>query len=131
MKRFLAISLAVASALAVASVVIFTTTAGARSTMAHPKLLGAVGKNNAFVITLKTTNGKLVKTIPTGTYTFVIHDYSSMHAFSLDGPHGFSHDFTTIPAVTTKTATLKLKKGKYKYYCPNHESIMFHFFTVK
>jgi hypothetical protein len=127
MKRIAGSAIVVAAVIALA----LGATAGARTTMAHPKLFGAVGKNGAFVITLKGANKKLVKTIPAGTYTFVIHDYSSMHAFSLDGPHGFSHDFTTIPAVTTKTTTLKLKKGKYKYYCPNHESIMFHFFTVK
>jgi hypothetical protein len=125
MKRLISL------ALAVAAVVVFTTTAGARTSMAHPKLLGAVGKNDAFVITLKKPNGKLVKTIPAGTYTFVIHDYSSLHAFDLDGPHGFSHDFTTVPGITTKTTTLKLKAGKYKYYCVAHESTMFHFFTVK
>ncbi len=111
--------------------VVFATTAGARPAMSHPKLLGSVGKNDAFVITLKTANGKPVKTLKAGTYTFVIHDYSSLHAFDLDGPHGFSHDFTTVPAVTTKTTTLKLKAGKYKYYCVAHESVMFHFFTVK
>jgi plastocyanin len=125
MKRFIALSVATAA------VVIFTTTAGARSTMTHPKLLGAVGKNDAFVITLKTANGKLVKSIPAGTYTFVIHDFSSLHSFNMDGPHGWSHDFTTVPGVTTKTVTLKLKAGKYKYYCVAHEATMFHFFTVK
>jgi plastocyanin len=26
---------------------------------------------------------------------------------------------------------VKLKAGKYKYYCPNHESTMFAHFTVK
>jgi hypothetical protein len=119
------------SSLAVAAVLALSSAAGATTAMSHPKLIGAVGRNDAFVITLKTASGKLVKTLPAGTYTFVIHDFSSMHAFSLDGPHGFAHDFTTIPAITTKTTTLKLKAGKYKYYCPNHESIMFHHFTVK
>ena len=116
---------------AIATAVAFATAAGARPTMTHPKLFGAVGKNDAFIITLKTASGKMVKTLPAGTYTFVIHDFSSLHAFSLDGPHGFAHDFTTIPAITTKTTTIKLKAGTYKYYCPNHESIMFHHFTVK
>jgi plastocyanin len=32
--------------------------------------------------------------------------------------------------VGTKTATIKLKPGKYKYYCPNHESTMFGHFKV-
>ena len=49
----------------------------------------------------------------------------------LDGPHGFAKDFTTVPFTGTKTKTLTLKKGKYKYYCKAHESTMFHFFTVR
>jgi plastocyanin len=93
-----------------------------------PKLVGTVGP--AFKITL-TKGGSKVKTLPAGSYTFVIHDKASIHAFSLDGPHGFAHDFTKIPFVGTKTATIKLKAGKYKYYCPNHESTMFGHFTVK
>lgn len=92
------------------------------------KLVGTVGP--AFTITL-TKGGSKVKTLPAGSYTFVIHDKASIHAFSLDGPHGFAHDFTKIPFVGTKTTTIKLKAGKYKYYCPNHESTMFGHFTVK
>jgi hypothetical protein len=94
-----------------------------------PTLVGTVGPG--FHITLKTTSGKLVKTLTRGSYKFVIHDRATIHAFSLDGPHGFAHDFTTIPFVGTRTSTIKLKAGKYKYYCPNHESIMFGHFTVK
>ena len=101
------------------------------SAMTHPKLTGTVGKNDAFIITLKNASGTLVKTLKAGTYTFVIHDDSTLHSFALDGPHGFAKDFTTIPFKGTKTATVALKKGKYKYYCKAHESTMFHFFTVK
>jgi plastocyanin len=82
-----------------------------------------------FTITLK-HNGKLVKTMKTGSYKFVISDKSSIHGFSLDGPHGFAKDFTAIPFTGSKTFTLRLKAGKYKYYCPNHESTMFGHFTV-
>jgi len=32
--------------------------------------------------------------------------------------------------VGNKTATITLKAGKYKYYCPNHESFMFGRFRV-
>ncbi len=94
-----------------------------------PTLIGTAGP--AFHITLKMKSGTLVKTLKSGTYKFVIHDRASIHAFSLDGPHRYAHDFTTIPFVGTKTATIKLKAGKYKYYCPNHESTMFGHFTVK
>jgi hypothetical protein len=117
--------------LVLAAAVLLTATAGARTSMSHPKLIGVVGKNDAFKITLKTAKGKLVKTLKAGTYTFVIHDDSSIHAFDLSGPHGFKHAFTTIPFVGTKTATLRLRVGKYKAFCPNHPSEMFQHFTVK
>jgi plastocyanin len=60
----------------------------------------------------------------------VIHDRASIHAWSLDGPNGFAKDLTRVPFIGTKTVTLKLKAGKYKYYCPPHESMMFGHFTV-
>jgi len=124
MTRIIVSSLIVAAL----SAVLFLVPASA---MTHPKLTGTVGKNDAFIIMLKNASGKLVKTLKAGTYTFVIHDDSTLHSFALDGPHGFAKDFTTIPFKGTKTATLTLKKGKYKYYCKAHESTMFHFFTVK
>jgi plastocyanin len=93
-----------------------------------PTLVGTVGQGG-FHITL-TKGGTAVKTLRHGTYKFVIHDKSSIHAFSLDGPNGFAHDFSKIPFVGNKTATITLKAGKYKYYCPNHESFMFGRFRV-
>jgi hypothetical protein len=92
-----------------------------------PTLSGTDGPG--FKITLK-HGGVLVKTLKAGTYRLVISDKSSIHAFSLDGPHGFEKDFTKIPFVGTKTFLVNLKAGKYKYYCPNHESTMFAHFTV-
>jgi hypothetical protein len=93
-----------------------------------PTLSGTDGPG--FTITLK-HSGALVKTLKAGSYKFVIRDKSNFHGFSLDGPHGFAKDFTRIPFVGTKTFVVKLKAGKYKYYCPNHESTMFAHFTVK
>jgi hypothetical protein len=95
---------------------------------ASPTLSGTVGPS--FTITLK-KSGKLVKTLKAGSYEFVINDRSNFHGYSLDGPHGFAKDFTKIPFVGKKTFVVKLKAGKYKYYCPNHESTMFAHFTVK
>jgi len=106
----------------------FVLTAGAASQ--SQKLIGVVGKNNAYKITLK-SGGKLVKTLKAGKYTFVIHDDSSIHSYALDGPHGKSWTFTTIPGIGTKTKTLKLTPGKYKAYCEAHESLMFQHFTVR
>jgi hypothetical protein len=118
----------VAALVAAAAALTIVATAGA---MSHPKLNGVVGKNDAFKITLKDSHGKLVKTLKAGTYTFVIHDDSSIHSFAMDGPHGKSWTFTSIPFIGTKTKTLKLVAGKYKAYCENHESQMFQHFTVK
>jgi hypothetical protein len=95
---------------------------------AVPTLRGTVGPG--YTITLK-QNSTAVKTLKAGKYKFVIADKASIHAFSLDGPHGFAKDFTTIPFTGTKTVTLNLKAGKYKAYCPNHEATMFAHFTVK
>ena len=91
------------------------------------KLTGTVGPG--FTITLA-QGGKKVTKLKAGTYTFVIADKSSIHSYGLDGPHGFAKDFTSVPFKGTKTFTVKLKAGKYKYYCSAHESTMFGHFTV-
>ena len=112
---------------AVASLLVLAASAGAAT---HPKLIGVVGKNDAYKITL-TSGGRLAKTLRAGTYTFVIHDDSGIHNYELDGPHGKSWKFTTVPFVGTKTVTLKLTPGKYKAYCAPHESVMFQHFAVR
>ena len=95
---------------------------------ATPVLTGTDGPG--YTINLK-LSGKAVKTLKAGMYKVVIHDKATIHGWSLDGPHGFAKDISPVPFVGTKTVTLKLKAGKYKFYCPNHESIMFGHFTVK
>lgn len=106
----------------------FATSALGRTTV-HPKLVGVVGKDDAYKITL-TMNGKIVKKLKAGTYTVAIQDDSSIHNYELDGPHGKSWTFTSVPFAGTKTVTLKLVAGKYKAYCAPHESVMFQHFTV-
>jgi plastocyanin len=121
MIRLVALAAVAASALALIA------SAGAA---VHPKLVGVVGRNGAYTITL-TRNGKLVKTLPAGTYTFVIQDDAGIHNYELDGPHGKSWTFTSVPFTGTKTITLKLVPGKYKAYCSPHESVMFQHFAVR
>ena len=94
------------------------------------KLIGTVGKNNAYKINLTTAAGKLVKKLKAGTYTVVIHDGSAIHNYELDGPRGKSWTFTSTPFKGTKTVTLKFVAGPYKAYCKSHESTMFQHFTV-
>ena len=110
-----------AAALAAALVLV---TAASAST---PKLTGTVGPG--YKITL-TQGGKKVTKLKAGKYTFVINDKSSIHSYGLDGPNGFAKDFTSVSFKGTKTITVTLKKGKYKFYCQPHESSMFGNFTV-
>ena len=112
--------------IAVVAATVLTSAAFAR----HTSTLTLVGTDGpGYTINLKVGNLKLVR-LKAGTVKFVIHDRGSIHAWSLDGPNGFAKDFTTVPFVGTKTVTLKLKAGKYKFYCPPHESMMFGHFTV-
>jgi plastocyanin len=119
-RRLLALGVVLAAAAAL------TATALAQHA-ATPKLVGTVGPG--YTINL-TVGGKKVSRLKAGTYAFVIHDKAAIHAWSLDGPSGFAKDLTQVPFIGTKTVTLKLKAGKYKYYCPPHESMMFGHFTV-
>ena len=118
-RRYLALTLVAALAAAVLA-------AGALARRNAAPLVGTVGPG--FTITLK-QNNKVVKTLKAGTYTLVLHDQAAIHGWSLAGPQGRT-DYTAVPFVGTKTVTLKLKAGKYKYYCPPHETSMFGRFTV-
>ena len=104
--------------------------AGSASATTPPQLVGVVGQNNAFRITL-TSNGKAVSTLKAGTYTFVIHDDSKIHNYALAGPNLKSWTFTQASFVGTKTFTIKLTPGAYKAFCVVHQSTMFLHFTVK
>jgi len=84
-----------------------------------PTLNGTVGPG--FTITL-TQNGKSVKTLKAGSYVFKISDKSNIHDFHLTGP-GVNKS-TTVGGTGSKTWTLTLKKGTYKYVCDPHASIM-------
>ena len=113
-----------------ALVVALAAAAAALGASSSTKLVGTTGANGAFKITLS-TGGHTVKSLTAGSYTFVIHDDSSIHSFALDGLHGFAKDFTTVPFKGTKTVTVKLTAGQYKYYCKAHEATMFGHFTVR
>jgi plastocyanin len=127
MSQPLRLTLIAATVLVVAAA--FAVTALARP-QASQKLIGVVGKNDAYKITLTTSAGKLVKTLKPGTYSLVIHDDSAIHNYELDGPHGKSWTFTSVPFKGTKTMTIKFAAGAYKAYCSAHESEMFQHFKV-
>jgi hypothetical protein len=125
MKRHLFLAIAAVLAIAVAA-----STAFGRSA-AKPVLKGTVGPS--FTITL-TQNGKKVKSLKAGKYTFKITDKASIHNFVLEKEKGtpkFEKDLSDVSETGTKTYTINLTKGTWKYYCQPHESSMNGTFTVK
>ena len=81
---------------------------------AVPKLTGTVGPG--FTISLKKASYKAGKT------TLTVADKSSFHNFHLTGP-GVNVK-TTVPATGSKTFTITLKRGTYKFVCDPHASSM-------
>jgi len=90
------------------------------ATSSVTKLTGTVGPG--FTITLKKGTAK-VKTLKAGSYKITVNDKSNIHDFHLSGP-GLNKIITTTPFKGTKTVTVKLKKGTYKYICDPHATVM-------
>ena len=111
MSRFALLAAAVAAALALAAPV---------GAMGPTKLTGTVGPG--FTITLKKAGVK-VKTLKAGRYTITVNDKSNIHDFHLKGP-GVNKVITTTPFKGTKSVTLRLSKGTYRYLCDPHASTM-------
>jgi plastocyanin len=118
------------AALAAAAIGLTLVGAALAHSSSTPKLKGTVGPG--FSISL-TKSGQKVKTLKAGTYLFVISDKASIHNFVIEQEKGgkFEKDLTSVSFVGTKSAKIKLRAGKWKYYCKPHESSMFGFFTVK
>jgi plastocyanin len=87
---------------------------------ALPKLPGTVGPG--FTITLK-------KPTKAGKYTLVVRDLSDQHNFHLRGP-GVNVK-TGVATKGTKTFTIKVVKGKYRFVCDPHASSMNGSFTIR
>ena len=97
---------------------------------ATPMLVGTVGPG----YTIKLTKaGVKVRSLKAGTYKFVVSDKSSIHNFTLEKETGAKVEkhLTGTSFTGSKTMTLTLKAGKWKYYCSVHEPQMFGYFTVK
>jgi plastocyanin len=94
---------------------------GSGSASAAPKTVnGSVGPG--FKISLK-LNGKKVTKLKAVSYKFKVSDKSDIHNFHLIGP-GVNKQITTVGFKGTKTVTIKLSKGTYKYQCDPHKSQM-------
>jgi plastocyanin len=88
---------------------------------AAPTLRGAVGPG--FTIKL-TKSGKVVKTLNAGTYKLVVADRSSAHNFVLERQGGAERQITSVAFVGTKTVTVRLTRGVWKFYCEPHAAVM-------
>jgi plastocyanin len=95
-----------------------------------PTLKGVVGPG--YSISLKKA-GKRVTTLKPGSYSFAITDKSSFHNFTLEQEKGgkFEKHLTSTAFKGSKSTTVRLKRGRWKYYCSVHESQMFGFLSVR
>jgi hypothetical protein len=114
-------------ALGLAAAVALTAVIGAGSAGAVSTVSGSVGPG--FTISLE-RKGKKVKTLRPITYKFRIKDRSDSHNFHLRGP-GVNRRITSVDFTGTKSASIKLKKGTYRYVCDPHASDMKGSFKVK
>jgi plastocyanin len=71
---------------------------------------------------------KPVKTVKAGTKRIRIEDKSSIHNFHLKGP-GVNRS-TSVGFIGERMWTVKLKPGKYTYWCDPHSSTMHGSFRV-
>jgi hypothetical protein len=107
---------------AVVSAALLFAAVGLSKSQATPTLVGTTGPG--FTITL-TKQGKAVKSLPAGTYKFVIHDKAAIHNFVVEkekGANKVEKKITSVPFVGTKTVTIKLTPGTWKFYCVPHEA---------
>lgn len=98
-----------------------------------PLLVGTVGLGDSFTIDLKDANGNHVSRLTPGTYSVLVHDYSTQHNFHLaNEPDGKDVDFfTTVPFVGDQTFTVTFHDGfRYVYACEPHFQTMFGSFFV-
>ena len=108
-------------AVALALLAAFLLAVNAGTAAASPKTVnGSVGPG--FTISLK-LKGKNVSKLKAVTYRFRITDRSSSHNFRLKGP-GYNKAITSVGFTGTKTVTVRLRKGTYRYQCDPHASFI-------
>lgn len=97
--------------------------------LAQTRLIGTVGENDSFTITLTNAAGTRVTDIPAGTYEIEVRDRSEHHNFHLTGP---GVDMTTsVGFIGTVTWTVTLRNAaQYTYVCDPHAGQMRGTFTT-
>jgi plastocyanin len=79
-------------------------------------LIATVGP--AATISLRTRAGRRVTRLPAGRYRIVVRDRSAMHNFHLIGPR--VNQKTGVAFRGTKTWTVTLRRGLYRFRCDPH-----------
>jgi plastocyanin len=92
-----------------------------------PSVAGTVGPG--FTIALTKGGHKVTKLKAHTPYRFVISDRATIHDFHLRGP-GIDRVLTSVAFQGTKSYTLTLKKGTYRFFCDPHASFMHGSFRV-
>jgi hypothetical protein len=89
----------------------------------HPAaLVGTVGQNDAFTISLTDDQGKPIGNLAAGTYKLTVHDDSGIHNFHIKGSG--VDDATSITKAEVKTYSLTLTPGTYTFLCDSHPTQM-------
>jgi plastocyanin len=93
------------------------------------RLIGTVGENDSFTISLRTTAGAAVTDLPAGTYEIEVRDRSEHHNFHLQGPG--VNMATEVGFIGTVTWTVTLRDAsRYTYVCDPHAGQMRGTFTT-
>jgi plastocyanin len=103
---------------AIGALVVAAAPAGAANAPVYP----TVGSGFTISLNKKSTGTAKVTSLKPGTYKFVVRDRSKMHNFHLTGPG--VNKTTTVAFVGTKTWTITLKKGTYRFVCDPHKESM-------
>jgi plastocyanin len=102
--------------------------ATAPTSAASPQFVtGTVGPS--FTILLTKRGHKVTQLKAHRPYRFVIRDRAAIHDFHLRGP-GIDRVLTGVGFQGTKSFTLELKKGTYRFFCDPHASFMHGSFRV-
>jgi plastocyanin len=89
----------------------------------HPSsLVGTVGKDDAFTISLTDDAGDAIGNLAAGTYKLTVHDDSGIHNFHITGPG--VDDKTDIQKAGVQDFTINVKPGTYTFLCDSHPSTM-------
>ena len=99
----------------------FLVTAAPSLAASTPTFNGTVGPGFTIKLAKKPTKAGKVK--------IVVADRSSSHNFHLTGPG--VNVTTSVGGTGTKTFSVTLKKGTYRYVCDPHASVMRGSFTIR